>query len=238
MFWSSIGGGLSYLSYWEVWLCIVIYGVFQLVSMLIIGATQRDKASDREKASGIFLLTFILPIALGICLSALIAFMLPVLLTGHTASLREYSGIIGTIVWGGIWAAIASIVWASIPIIGDIMASNPCLATFAEGLIPLFLLLDSSLKMAGNQKQVDSNDFPNWLGTIGYAVIAFVLFFILSVFLIGVKFIVQQLMRRDKSEFYTEAEEGNDIYAILFSTFITSLGGFVTLLMYIFHIIK
>ena len=112
----------------------------------------------------------------GILMSVIIAFLLPILLGGTSAT--PITGIIALlwpIIKTGIIAIIIITILTFIPLIGRFVANSPDIQVFLVGVISFRLLAGYPIKQILSKANIHGNVYPGFWASIGFLIIAIIL---------------------------------------------------------------
>lgn len=176
IFLMSIIEGLAVLGHWEVWASVVLYlaavFVFMRIGATVMGA---DEYSGRDISIFLF---YIMGASLfqGILMSLMIAFLLPILLGGPSATPISVIVVsLWPIIKIGVIASILVTISCFIPLIGGFIRSSPGIQVFLEGVVIFRLLSEYAIGLILTEANVYGNVYPGFWASIGFLIIAGVL---------------------------------------------------------------
>jgi hypothetical protein len=176
MFWSSVLSGLVLLLHWQVWVAVVLYVSVSIVFLIAVAAVMGRDESGGRMAVGCLFQMIGGTVLHGILMGILVAFLLPIILGGSSAT--PFSVIVGwllPVAKIGVIAIVVVTIAGLVPFVGGFIAASPGIQAFLEGVIIFTALSASAIEQIMSDAKVQGNVYPGFWECIGFLVIAGIL---------------------------------------------------------------
>jgi len=226
MFWASIPAGLALLGQWEVWVAVGLYVLGTFGYLLMVGMMMGDQGSGVRMGVGCVFHTFAGPIVQGLMMAIMVAFLLPVMLSGGEAgglSLSELASWWLPVVVSGVVAVVVVVLLCFIPVVGGIISESTGIMGFLMGIIVLRLLVGSELESLVEGADASEQIYPGFWASVGFLVIGAVLVWLLTMGVGALIALASQQLR---------LEGPPELAGLALGPALGVLGGIVPLLMY------
>ncbi len=172
LFWKSIIIGTFSLSYLEVWIAGILYGIFMFA--FLFAASRLSGEEIGFKGSVFYMVGS--TVFQGILMALIVAYLTPLLLFGNsTAPMSWIIANIGTIMMIGIVSIIIAIIVGSIPISIFFFLRHPIVLAFLQGVIIFRFLSEYSIRELLKDVAIGTDIYPGLLESIGFLIVAYLI---------------------------------------------------------------
>jgi len=230
MFWASVLAGLQLLGQWEVWVAVGVYVLGTFVYLMIVGIVMGGEDSGGRFGVGCVFHAVAGPFVEGMMMAVMMAFLLPVILSGGREGGLPLSGLAQLwwpVVGSGVIATVAVFVLCFLPLVGGIISKSVGIQAFILGVIILRLLAGHEIESSAGAAGVSGSFYPGLWASVGFLAIGAVLVWAL---MMGTSALVVLAGGRDKAEGLLQ------VAGLATGPALAVLGGVIPLLMYGSHI--
>ena len=226
MFLKSVVGGLAILLHWQVWLALVVYILARFGWLMLVGGIMGRSDSGVRMGAGCLTHMIGGTIFNSLLLGLLVLVLIPIMMGGD--SILPFA-FFRTLAWpifkACMYAMVAIILLAIVPIIGSFINGIPGVSDFVQGLIIFRFFSASFIETQLKVADLPTDIYPGLWTTMGYLVIGVVLILglILGFGMLGIK------LRKNQYSF-------DDSETSIISMAIMPLVGLFPLFMYAKHV--
>lgn len=176
MFFQSVIQGFNIFTHWQVWVAIIMYVAIYFAYLISLNTFFNKDDTNANIVVGCLVYTFGELLIHAFLMGSMIAFLLPILLGGTSATpVLVVISSLWSIIKIGLFATIAVMIIGFIPPFGQMISRTPGVQAFLEGLIIFRIFSSQIIYQLQTTSPIDVIIYPGFWATIGFIIIALAL---------------------------------------------------------------